>query len=134
MTLFGSRREADLVKLFQSSVGVASDFKPRRDLGFYILEIFFLFNIGFLAFMLVGLVIGLNDIEVIGRLFRNPAQTVTTFSKMTLMLSLALIGAYNAHKRREAASHIRIGLWTWISAFAIAVTCSSVTRASSRGE
>jgi len=109
MGLFGNRHDAELENLFQSSVGPASDFKPRRDLGFYVLELFFLFNVGFLTFMLAGLVVGARHTEPISRLFLNPAQTITTFSKMTLMLSLALIGAYNANVRRRAAMVLVIG-------------------------
>src|SRR5215467_11454757 len=109
MGLFGNHHDAELEKLFQGSVGPASDFKPRRDLGFYVLDLFFLFNLGFLTFMLAGLVVGARHTEPISRLFLNPAKTITTFSKMTLMLSLALIGAYNAHIRRNAATVLVIG-------------------------
>src|SRR5215831_14571425 len=109
MSLFGNPRQADLESFFQSSVESASDFKPKRDFGFYILEIFFLFNLSYLGFMAVGIMLGARDVSALGRLFLNPAETITTFSKMTLMLSLALIGAYNARIRREAATVLAIG-------------------------
>ncbi|HEV8487406.1 MAG TPA: GMC family oxidoreductase N-terminal domain-containing protein, partial [Blastocatellia bacterium] len=100
---------AEVENLFKASVVPLGDLKVKRDFGFLFLRIFVIFNLAFLTLQIVSLIVGARDIGALSRLFVNPPQTANTLAKETLMLSVALVGAFNAHIRREAALVLLIG-------------------------
>src|SRR5882724_8080588 len=96
-------------ELFESSVTPRAALKPRRDFGFVFMRIiFFAYGIYF-AYMLIGLLVGGKGLPVVGMFFISPPETVNTIMKLTLMITLASVGAFNAGVRREAAILLTIG-------------------------
>jgi choline dehydrogenase-like flavoprotein len=96
-------------ELFESSVTPRTALKPRRDFGFVFMRIiFFAYGIYF-AYMLIGLLVGGKGLPVVGMFFISPPETVNTIMKLTLMITLASVGAFNAGVRREAAILLTIG-------------------------
>ena len=100
---------AEVENLFRNSVVSSGDLKVKRDFGFLFLRLFVIFNIAFLTLQIVSLIVGARDIDALSRLFVNPAQTANTLAKETLMLSVALVAAFNAGIRREATLVLLIG-------------------------
>ncbi|MBI3765058.1 MAG: hypothetical protein HY277_00965, partial [Ignavibacteriales bacterium] len=85
--------------------------KPQRDLAFYVLLILGISYLAYLSILIVGL-IGVSpwpkQIEdLLTMTYVNPALAVNTFMKITLMVMLALIAAYNKSLRW----HCTLGLF-----------------------
>jgi choline dehydrogenase-like flavoprotein len=64
---------------------------------------FVIFNVAFVSLQIVTLVVDARDFDPMRRLFIHPPQTASTLAKETLMLSIALVGAFNLNFRRNAA-------------------------------
>ena len=99
----------EVEQLFQTSVTPVQTFKPPRDFSFYFLYIFALVNVVYMAYLCLGLLGGARGLRYLGLFFLNPPETANTFAKMTLMVSVALVGAFNADRRRAAAVLLVIG-------------------------
>src|SRR5215471_11990879 len=99
----------EVQNLFESSVTPRDTLRPKRDFGFVFMRIIF-FSYGiYFAYMIVGLLVNGKDLPVVGMFFISPPETVNTIMKITLMISLAGVGAFNEGVRREAAILLTIG-------------------------
>lgn len=91
----------DVESLFRGSFAPRQALKP----GFDLQRLLLLVLAATLGIYLVGLVVVLAIAEhtpFLEMYFLNPLATLETIGKLTLLISLALIGAYNAGVRREA--------------------------------
>ncbi|MBI5471008.1 MAG: GMC family oxidoreductase [Ignavibacteriae bacterium] len=95
--------------LFRDSVVGVNTMKPRRDFGFYFMRFIFFAYGTYFVYMLIGLMVNGRDLPVVGMFFINPPETINTIMKITLMVSLANLAAFNAGVRREAALLLTIG-------------------------
>ena len=106
------RQRVDLDEVegfFGDSIIPTDVMKPKRGFGF-ILMLFIAIAYGaYFAYQIVGLTVDGRDLPIVQMAFLNPPEAINTFGKLTLMLSLALVGAYNAGVRREAAVLLLIG-------------------------
>ncbi|HTR98674.1 MAG TPA: GMC family oxidoreductase, partial [Bacteroidota bacterium] len=99
----------ELKSLFQGTVVWRGAFEPTRDFGFFLMRfIFFAYGVYF-TYMIVGLVVGARDLPIVSMSFINPPETINTVMKLTLMISLSAVGAFNSGIRREAAVFLLIG-------------------------
>ena len=87
--------------------------KPRRDMSFYVLRIVGLLYLGYLLFAAVGL-LGTapwptEARDVLLQTYANPALTVNTIIKISIMVNLAFIGAYNPSLRFHTSLVLLVG-------------------------
>lgn len=87
--------------------------KPSRGIESWILRLLALGYLAYLVFLLLGF-LGANSWPPAARnmldmAFANPALLVNTFSKISLMILLGLIGAYNRHVRWYSTLIMAIG-------------------------
>ncbi len=99
----------EIAPLFASSVGPLSELKPKRDFGFYFLRFIFLAYGVYFSYQILALLISAKGLPAVNMFFINPPETLNTFMKIVLMLSLATVGAFNAGVRREASVLLAIG-------------------------
>ena len=98
----GSAGLRGVEELFQSSVLPLEALKPGRNAAFVILRaLSILFGL-YLVAILVGLFVHARDVSVLSIYFLNPLATIESFGKLTLLIALALIAAYNEGVRRAA--------------------------------
>lgn len=87
--------------------------KPRRDMSFYVLRIVGLLYLGYLLFAALGL-LGTapwpNEArELLLQTYANPALTINTIIKISIMVNLAFIGAYNPELRFHTSLVLLVG-------------------------
>jgi choline dehydrogenase-like flavoprotein len=99
----------DVGDLFRSSVIPPEELRPSRDFGFFLMRFIFFAYGTYFMYMVIGLLVNGRDLPVVNMMFINPPETVNTVMKLTLMISLAAIGAYNVGIRRQAAIFLTIG-------------------------
>ena len=87
--------------------------RPRRDAGFWVLR---LLGIGYLSYLLLLGIGALGSSPwpaqiryLMDMTYRNPLLALCTFSKITFMILLAFIGAYNERIRWYAALVLALG-------------------------
>jgi hypothetical protein len=100
-------------KLFKDEWTSENIEKPKRDVGYWILR---LLGLGYLAYLLLLIVGALGYTpwpEQIGNLiwmtYENPALAINTYSKISIMLLLAFIGAYNIKARWHCTLALFVG-------------------------
>ncbi len=99
----------DEASLFQESVVGANAMKPKRDFGFSFMRFIFIAYGAYFVYMLIGLKVNGKDLPVVSMFFINPPETINSIMKITLMVSLANLAAFNAGVRQEAALLLMIG-------------------------
>jgi choline dehydrogenase-like flavoprotein len=87
--------------------------KPKRDIAFWVLRLLGLGYLAYLLFCLAGL-LGASVWPAPAQLlinltYVNPALAINTFSKISLMVLLAFIGAYNRNVRWHATLALFVG-------------------------
>lgn len=101
---------------FKDTFVPLASLKPKRDFGFLFLRVvFFAYGIYF-VYLVLGLLVNGKDLPLMGMYFINPAQTLNSFAKLILILSLANLGAFNRTIRREATLTLTIGHLTSVVA------------------
>ncbi|MCI0489622.1 MAG: GMC family oxidoreductase N-terminal domain-containing protein [Blastocatellia bacterium] len=87
--------------------------KPARDAGFWVLRLLGLGYLAYLLFLILGI---LGDTPwpeqarmLIVMTYENSALSINTFSKISIMLMLAFLGAYNREVRWHAALALLFG-------------------------
>lgn len=99
----------EVERLFENSVTPVEKFKVKRGFGFFFMR-FIVFAYGiYFVYQIVGLLVSGKGLPLLSIFFLNPTETLNTFMKITLMLSLATVGAFNADVRREASILLLIG-------------------------
>lgn len=100
-------------KLFPTGWTLEAVKKPKHDFSFYFLR---LLGLGYAAYLIVILIGALGTspwpaeiAELIQQSYENPALTIDTFIKISLMASLALIAAYNVNLRWHCAMLLLAG-------------------------
>jgi GMC oxidoreductase len=87
--------------------------KPERDLVFWALRLLGLGYLAYLVFCLIGLLGASPWPEqaqmLIVMTYENPALAINTFSKISLMVMLAFVGAYNRNVRWHATLGLFVG-------------------------
>jgi|GEM_PF-6675576 len=86
-------------ELFGQSVTPRNALKPKRDFGFYFMRFIFFSYGAYFAYMITGLLVNGKGLPVVTMFFISPPETVNTIMKITLMVSLAAVGAFNAGVR-----------------------------------
>ena len=99
----------DLKALFQGSVVWRGELQPKQDFGFFLMRFIFFAYGAYFVYMVIGLLVGGRDLPIVSMMFINPPETVNTVMKLTLMISLSAIGAYNDRIRPQAAVFLLIG-------------------------
>lgn len=87
--------------------------RPDRDFGYWALRVLGLGYLAYLAFSLIG-ILGASPWPrqaqtLIVMTYQNPALAINTFSKISLMVLLAFIGAYNRNVRWHATLGLFVG-------------------------
>jgi hypothetical protein len=87
--------------------------RPRRDVGYWILRLLGLGYLVYLLFSLMG-VLGASPWpaqaqQLLVMTYQNPALGINTFSKISLMVLLAFIGAYHRNVRWYATLGLLVG-------------------------
>ena len=87
--------------------------KPRRDAGYWVLRLLGLGYLAYLLFCLVG-ILGASPWpaqaqQLLVMTYQNPALGIDTFSKISLMVLLAFIGAYHRNVRWYATLGLLVG-------------------------
>jgi hypothetical protein len=87
--------------------------KPDRDAGYWLLRLLGLGYLSYLGFCLFG-ILGTSvwppqAQTLLVMTFQNPALGINTFAKISLMVLLAFIGAYNRNVRWHAALCLLVG-------------------------
>jgi hypothetical protein len=87
--------------------------KPRRDAGYWLLRLLGLGYLFYMLFCLLG-ILGSSPYPeqarmLIEQTYENPALAINTFSKISLMVVLAFIGAYNKDVRWHATLCLLVG-------------------------
>lgn len=113
LTLGLRKKEAVPLKeveaFFQGSVLPRGEFKLKRDFGFFLMRFIFFAYGAYFVYMIVGLLVGGRNLPIVSMMFINPPETVNTVMKLTLMISLSALGAYNAAIRPYAAIFLLLG-------------------------
>ncbi|MEK7728505.1 MAG: hypothetical protein AAB354_08835 [candidate division KSB1 bacterium] len=104
----GSAREED-VSSFKKFSATAKPLAAKRDFGFFYLRVVFLGYGIYFCYLVTAILVNGRDLPVMAMYFLNPAQTLNTFAKLILMLSVANVGAFNQNIRREAVIAVGIG-------------------------
>jgi len=99
--------------LFRKEWSAEDVSRPKRDLAFYLLRIL---GFSYLAYLCI-LVLGLAGAKpwpegvahLIGMTYKNPALAINTYFKITLMIMLTFIGAYNKRLRFYACGALLCG-------------------------
>src|SRR5205085_7311647 len=87
--------------------------KPDRDAGYWLLRLLGLGYLSYLGFCLFG-ILGTSvwpqqAQSLLVMTFQNPALGINTFAKISLMVLLAFIGAYNRNVRWHATLCLLVG-------------------------
>ncbi|MEP6613304.1 MAG: GMC family oxidoreductase N-terminal domain-containing protein [Mucilaginibacter sp.] len=104
---------AQYQQLFRAEWSAEDIQKPKRDAAFYLLRVL---GFSYLAYLLV-LVLGLMGSlpwpkgikDLLDMTYANPALAINTYFKITLMIMLTFIGAYNKSLRFYACSALLCG-------------------------
>lgn len=99
----------DIARLFEKSLAPLAEMKPKRDFGFYFFRFIFLAYGVYFLYQILALLVNARDLPAVNMFFINPPETVNTFMKIVLMLSLATVGAFNVGVRREASILLALG-------------------------
>ncbi len=87
--------------------------KPKRDLAFYLLRILGFSYLAYLGILVLGLAGAKPWPESVGSLiemtYKNPALAINTYFKITLMIMLTFIAAYNKRLRFYACAALLCG-------------------------
>lgn len=99
----------EVEETFKSSVGSPDELKVKHDFGFHFMRfIFFAYGIYF-VYMVIGLLVNGRTLPVVDMFFINSPETVNSVMKLTLMICMANLAAFNRDVRREAATLLFIG-------------------------
>jgi choline dehydrogenase-like flavoprotein len=99
----------ELRDFFHGSVGDPEEEKPGRDFGFIFLRVAGIAFTVYLGYVILGVLAGAADLPLVGTFFLNPAATINTFGKLSILAAVATIGAFNVRVRREALLILVIG-------------------------
>ena len=108
---FPTERQRD--DLFPEAWTAEAVDKPRHDLSYYILRVTGFAYLGYFLLALIGLLGVAPWPEQIRTMltmtYANPALTINTFIKLTLMITLAFIGAHNVGLRWHCSLALLVG-------------------------
>lgn len=106
------KREVPLEEVeetFRSSVGSADELKVKHDFGFHFMRFIFFAYGAYFVYMIIGLLVNGRTLPVVEMFFINSPETVNSVMKLTLMIGMANLAAFNRDVRREAATILFIG-------------------------
>ena len=86
--------------LFRDSLSSRQALKPGRGVAWLLLLILAITLALYLLAVILALILNPQDSALSGMYFLNPVATAETIGKLALLISLALVGAYNADIRR----------------------------------
>lgn len=108
--------DKDEEAMFGSSVGSRDEVKVKHDFGFHFMRfIFFAYGIYF-VYMTIGLLVNGRNLPVVDMFFINSPETINSVMKLTLMISMANVAAFNRNVRREGAILLFIGHFISVAA------------------
>jgi choline dehydrogenase-like flavoprotein len=99
----------DQEEFFGSSFSSLQSVRVRRDFGYYVMRFIAIAYGVNLAYEILGLIVNGRDLPLVKLYFLNPPATVNSFMKLSLMMLLANLGAYNRTIRRPVAVLLAIG-------------------------
>jgi len=94
---------------FEPSYISREELKPKRDFGFFFMRFILVAYGAYFLYQITGLTVNGKGLPLMNMFFINPPENINTFMKIVLMLSFAIVGAFNKNIRKETALLLLIG-------------------------